>query len=62
VPHTLANRSGADARLLLVITPAGFERELARRAADEAGTEPPAWALQPIPEVSYVGPRIGDTG
>jgi hypothetical protein len=50
IAHTLANRSGADARYVLVCTPAGFERHF----------EPPAWALQPIPEVTRVGPRIGE--
>jgi quercetin dioxygenase-like cupin family protein len=60
VPHTLANLTDTPARFLLVITPAGFERELARRAAKEAGVEPPKWALEPIPEVNYLGPRIGE--
>lgn len=41
VPHTLANRSGAPARFLIVCTPGGFEREFARRAARQAGVEPP---------------------
>jgi quercetin dioxygenase-like cupin family protein len=59
-PHTLANQSEAPARFLIVCTPSGFEREFARRAAALAGTEPPAWAMQPIPEVTVVGPRIGD--
>ena len=58
--HTLANLSSAAARYLLVCTPAGFERVFARRAARQAGVEPPAWALQPTPEVTYVGPRIGE--
>jgi hypothetical protein len=31
-----------------------------RRAAKAAGVEAPTWALQPIPEVVVVGPRIGD--
>jgi quercetin dioxygenase-like cupin family protein len=60
VPHTLANRGGSAARFLIVCTPAGFEREFARRAAARAGVEPPSWALQPIPEVTRVGPRIGE--
>jgi quercetin dioxygenase-like cupin family protein len=60
VPHTLANLSDAPARFLLVVTPAGFERELARRAAKDAGMDPPTWSLQPIPEVTYLGPRIGE--
>ena len=60
VPHTLANRSSAPARCLIVFTPAGFERMFARRAAEQAGVEPPEWALQPIPDVVRVGPRIGE--
>ncbi|MDX6656919.1 MAG: hypothetical protein QOH62_1712 [Solirubrobacteraceae bacterium] len=52
--HTLANRSAAPARYLLVCTPAGFERYFARMAAD-----PPAWAAQPYPETTVVGPQIG---
>jgi quercetin dioxygenase-like cupin family protein len=60
VPHTLANLGDTPARFLLVLTPAGFEREFARRAAKEAGTEPPKWALQAIPDVNYLGPRIGE--
>jgi quercetin dioxygenase-like cupin family protein len=58
VPHTLANHSDASARYVLVCTPAGFERHWARIAADAAGIEPPEWALQPIPEVTVVGPQI----
>jgi quercetin dioxygenase-like cupin family protein len=60
VPHTLANLSDASARYVLVCTPAGFERHFARLAAEAAGIDPPAWALQPIPEVVRVGPRIGE--
>ncbi len=59
VPHTLANRSSATVRCLVVCAPAGFERELARRAAERTGTEPPAWARRSSPEVAVVGPRIG---
>jgi len=59
-PHTLANLSDDPARYLLVCTPAGFERELARRVARRAGVDPPDWAMQPVPEVTVVGPRIGD--
>ena len=58
VAHTLANHSDASARYVLVCTPAGFERHWARIAADVAGVEPPQWALQPIPEVTVVGPQI----
>ena len=60
VPHTLANRSGASARYLLICTPAGFERSFARRAAEQAGLEPPPWALQPSPQVVFLGPRIDE--
>jgi quercetin dioxygenase-like cupin family protein len=56
--HALANHTDAPARYLLVCTPAGFERHWARTAAEAAGVEPPTWALQPIPEVTVVGPQI----
>jgi quercetin dioxygenase-like cupin family protein len=58
VAHALANRSDADARYLLVCTPAGIERLFARHAAAAEGVEPPEWALQPSPEVIEVGPQI----
>jgi quercetin dioxygenase-like cupin family protein len=58
VAHTLANHGEAPARYLLVCTPAGFERHWARLAAEAAGLKPPPWALQPIPEVTVVGPPI----
>jgi mannose-6-phosphate isomerase-like protein (cupin superfamily) len=60
VPHTIANLSGAPARYLIICTPAGFERYFARMAAERAGVDPPEWALQPLPEVTRVGPRIGE--
>jgi quercetin dioxygenase-like cupin family protein len=62
VPHTLANQSAGAAHFLIVCAPAGFEREFGRRAAAIAGVDPPVWALQPIPEVTVVGPRIGEDG
>jgi quercetin dioxygenase-like cupin family protein len=58
VAHTLANHSDGAARYVLVCTPAGFERHWARMAAEQAGIEAPQWALQPIPEVTVVGPQI----
>ena len=58
VAHTLANHSETPARYVLVCTPAGFERHWARLAAEQAGAEPPQWALQPVPEVTVVGPPI----
>jgi mannose-6-phosphate isomerase-like protein (cupin superfamily) len=60
VAHTYANLSGAPARQLIVCTPAGFERYFARMIAERAGEEPPDWALRPIPDVTRVGPRIGE--
>ena len=57
--HTLANLGEAQARYLLVIAPAGFERYFDRVAATNAGIEPPPSALGPIPEVTRVGPQIG---
>ena len=56
--HALANHSDADARYLLVCTPAGLERHFARIAAASQGVEPPDWALQPTPEIIEVGPPI----
>jgi quercetin dioxygenase-like cupin family protein len=60
VPHTYANLSGAPARALLVITPAGFERYFDRIAARITGGEPPTEASKPIPEVITVGPPLED--
>jgi quercetin dioxygenase-like cupin family protein len=59
VPHTYANLSGANARALLVCTPAGFERYFDRIAAQISGAEPPPEASKPIPEVVTLGPPIG---
>ena len=58
VHHTFANLSDADARTLIVCTPAGFERYFARIAADAGGADVPDWALQPTPQVTTVGPQI----
>jgi quercetin dioxygenase-like cupin family protein len=58
LPHALANHTDEPARYLLICTPAGFERHWARAAAEDAGREPPQWALQPIPEITVVGPQI----
>ena len=56
--HTLANRSEEPARYLLICTPGGFERTLARRWAERDGSEPPAWAAGELPPVEVVGPAI----
>jgi quercetin dioxygenase-like cupin family protein len=58
-PHTFTNRGLDPAHYLLVCTPAGFEREFARRAARKEGVDPPEWALQEIPPVTRLGPPIG---
>jgi hypothetical protein len=47
--------------MLLVCTPAGFERYFQRMAAREEGVDPPPEALAPWPEVIKVGPQIGAT-
>ncbi len=62
VPHALANPSPEPARYLLVCTPAGFERHFARLAAQADGVEPPQWALQPVPEVVWLGPAVASPG
>ena len=59
-PHTFANRGEAEAHYLIVCTPAGFERHFARMAAKREGVDPPEWAMQEIPTVTRVGPRIGE--
>jgi mannose-6-phosphate isomerase-like protein (cupin superfamily) len=56
--HTFSNLSDAPARYVIVCTPAGFERYFARMAAENAGAEPPNWALQGWPEVTRLGPPI----
>ena len=54
-------RASADRRsTTTTCTPAGFERYFGRMAAERRGTDPPEWALQPIPESSVVGPSIGE--
>jgi quercetin dioxygenase-like cupin family protein len=58
VAHTYANLSGAPARALLMITPAGFERYFDRIAARISGTEPPPVAAKPVPEVVTLGPPL----
>jgi quercetin dioxygenase-like cupin family protein len=62
VAHALANHSDADARYLLVCTPAGFERHWGRIAAASQDVEPPDWALQPIPDILVIGPQIARDG
>lgn len=47
-PHTLANLSGADARILIILTPAGFEEYLSTRAGSHS----------PLPSTRAVAPLI----
>jgi len=56
-PHTCANLSGNEARVLLLCTPAGFEGYFDRLAAEYTGLEPPE-PSGPIPEARVVGPRM----
>ena len=58
--HAYTNFTEAEARVLIVCTPAGFERHFARVAAQERGVEVPTWALEPTPQVTFVGPTIGE--
>jgi mannose-6-phosphate isomerase-like protein (cupin superfamily) len=62
VHHAFANPGESEARTLLICTPAGFERYFQRIAARHAGVEPPPEALEPWPDVTTVGPRIGEEG
>jgi mannose-6-phosphate isomerase-like protein (cupin superfamily) len=57
--HTFANPSDAEARMVLICTPAGFDRYFQRMAARATGVDPPPEALEPWPEVTVVGPQIG---
>src|SRR3954468_12063371 len=59
-PHTFTNRGATDAQFLIICTPAGFEREFARRAARREGVDPPGWALQDIPRPTRIAPTIGE--
>lgn len=43
---------------MLTCTPAGSERYFGRIAAEQAGTEPPEWALAETPPTEVVGPPI----
>jgi len=60
VAHALVNQGTVLASYVLVCSPAGFERHWARIAAEAAGVDPPDWAMQPIPEVTVVGPPIAE--
>ena len=61
MPHTFANRSDRDGRVLIVCVPAGFERYFDRVAACEAGEgAPPPEDLEAWLEITVVGPRIGE--
>jgi hypothetical protein len=64
-PRVLLRSEESDGRVSAIeniVGPdfAGFELHFARVAAEQAGVETPDWARQPIPEVTRVGPRIGE--
>ena len=60
-PHTFVNRGDRDGRVLIVCVPAGFERYFDRIAASEAEEgAPPPKDLEAWPELTVVGPRIGE--
>ena len=59
-PHTFANLSGDEGRMLVVCTPAGFERYFEQVAAAEAGAAPSPEPIEEWPEITVVGPRIGE--
>jgi hypothetical protein len=60
IPHTFANLSGDDARTLIICMPAGFDRYFDRIVAREAGDDSAPETMKPWPEVTTVGPRIGE--
>jgi quercetin dioxygenase-like cupin family protein len=51
-PHTFANFSGRDARLLVLCSPAGFEPYFERLAAGEPATPPAGEAIAVGPSLS----------
>ena len=51
-PHTFANFSGRDARLLVLCSPAGFEPYFDRLAAGEQAAPPPGMAIAVGPSLS----------
>jgi quercetin dioxygenase-like cupin family protein len=59
VAHAFTNRGDGPARFLIACTPAGFERQFARKAAEAEGVAAPAWAMLPVPSVTKVGPPLG---
>jgi mannose-6-phosphate isomerase-like protein (cupin superfamily) len=58
VPHTFANHSNQKARVLIAVTPAGFERYFQLVNAALTETEPPPEAFGPRPVTEHVGPPI----
>jgi len=61
-PHTLANLSDHEGRLLCVFAPAGFERRFERMIAERTGSEPPAELSVAERETRAVGPPLGRRG
>lgn len=57
-PHTLANLSDHDARLLCVFAPAGFERRFERMVADQPGWTVPDELSEAEQATQMVGPPL----
>jgi quercetin dioxygenase-like cupin family protein len=57
-PHTFANHSGEPARVLIAVTPAGFERYFRLVSAELTGAEPRPESFGPRPVTEQVGPPI----
>jgi quercetin dioxygenase-like cupin family protein len=62
VPHTFANRTEREARLLVLCAPAGFETYFEQMAADYARGRWPSSARPDPADAIAVGPSIGASG
>lgn len=58
VPHTLANHGTADARLLCVFAPGGFERRFERILAEMTGAPPPVERSAEEEATRVLGPPL----
>lgn len=59
-PHTLANLSGREARILCVFAPGGFERRFARMVPEQLATPPPAELSATERGTRRVGPTLAE--
>ncbi|MBC3192142.1 cupin domain-containing protein [Pseudonocardia sp. C8] len=58
VPHTLANHGSAEARLLCVFAPGGFERRFERILAETTGAPPPPGPSPEEEATRVLGPPL----